>query len=174
MMDAVHTDFERAALPHLGDAYRLARWLTRDDADAQDVVQEACLRALKYFRTFQGGDARRWLLGIVRNTSYTWKQRNRPVAEHVPFDESLHLVAEELSGLEARLIGDDLFARALEDLPAEFRDAIVMRELDGLSYREIAALAGIPVGTVMSRLARGRKRLRASAPARTLATKERA
>ena len=162
-MEVLRHDFEEAALPHLRDAYRLARWLTRDDADAEDVVQEAYLRALKYFSAFHGGDGRAWLLAIVRNTSFTWKQRNRPLTEHVPFDESLHLVAQESSSPEARLISDDLFARALEDLPAEYREVIVMRELDGLSYREIAALAEIPVGTVMSRIARGRKRLRAIA-----------
>jgi RNA polymerase sigma-70 factor (ECF subfamily) len=155
--------FEQAVLPHLDAAYNLARWLTRNDADAADVAQEAFLRALKFFGGFRGGDTRAWLLTIVRNASYTWLRRNRVNELATPFDEETHTV--ESDDPEAILLeGADreVLRQALEALPAEFREVVVLRELEGLSYKKIAGIADVPVGTVMSRLARARKRLRLS------------
>ena len=154
--------FEHAVLPHLDSAYNLARWLIRNDQDAQDLVQEACLRALRSFEGFRGGDSRAWLLTIVRNSCYTWLQQNRLQGLTTVFDEEIHTSQEHsrspeallLEKADARLVKD-----ALEELPPEFREAIVLRELEGMSYKEIADVAGVPVGTVMSRLARARERL---------------
>jgi len=164
-------DFEAAVLPHLRAAYNLARWLCRSDHDAQDIVQEAYLRACRFFDSFHGGDARAWLLAIVRNTTYTWLTQNRPQELGTPFDEELHSLpgygAEEnpdrpddnpeaiLARRDARRVVND----ALDKLPLEFREVLVLRELEDLSYKEIARIADIPIGTVMSRLARGRKLL---------------
>ena len=155
--------FEDVVLPHLDAAYNLARWLTRNDADAEDVVQEASLRAFKFFGGYHGGDSRAWLLTIVRNTCYTWLEQNRAHELTIPFDEELH--GREESNPETRLIeGADrqMLKEALESLPVEFREVVILRELEGLSYKEIAGIADIPVGTVMSRLARARKRLQLS------------
>lgn len=155
--------FEDVVLPHLDAAYNLARWLTRNDADAEDVVQEASLRAFKFFGGYHGGDSRAWLLTIVRNTCYTWLGQNRAHELTIPFDEGLH--GREESNPETRLIeGADrqMLKEALESLPVEFREVVILRELEGLSYKEIAGIADIPVGTVMSRLARARKRLELS------------
>lgn len=152
--------FEEAVLPHLDAAYNLARWLTRNDADAEDVVQEAYLRAFKYFSGFRGGESRGWLLTIVRNTSYTWLQQNRETELSTAFDEDIHSVESGGLSPEALLlqkVDSQLLKRALEELPVEFREVIVLRELEGLSYKEIADVADIPLGTVMSRLARARK-----------------
>ena len=154
--------FEHAVLPHLDSAYNLARWLIRNDQDAQDLVQEACLRALRSFEGFRGGDSRAWLLTIVRNSCYTWLQQNRLQGLTTVFDEEIHTSQEHsrspeallLEKADARLVKD-----ALEELPPEFREAIVLRELEGMSYKEIADVADVPVGTVMSRLARARERL---------------
>jgi len=157
-------NFEEAFLPHIGAAYNLARWLTRNDADAEDVVQEAYLRALKSFGGFHGSDGRPWLLTIVRHTCYTWLKRNRS-PEFAEFDEAIYLRETDAPDPEASLIMSSekrAVREALERLPVEFREVMVMRELEGLSYREIAAIAEIPVGTVMSRLARARKRLQAA------------
>jgi len=154
--------FEQAILPHLGAAYNLARWLTRSAHDADDVVQEAYLRAYQFFDGFHGGDGRAWLLRIVRNTCYTWLEKNRPRAPMAQFDEAKHSAGRPAPGPEAPLVaGEDreLLRRALAELPDEFREAIVLRELEGLSYKEIAAVTGAPIGTVMSRLARARERL---------------
>ena len=154
--------FEQIVLPHLDAAYNLARWLTRNDHDAEDVVQEACLRAFKFFGGFYGGDSRAWLLTIVRNTSYTWLRHNRAHELTTPFDESVHDVECEALNPETLLLhqaDQQLLRRALEALPVESREVIVLRELEGLSYKEIGAIADIPLGTVMSRLARARKRL---------------
>ena len=152
--------FEQAVLPHLDAAYNLARWLTRNDSDAEDVVQEAALRAFKFFGGFRGGDSRAWLLTIVRNACYTWLRQNRAQELEAPFDEEAHGV--EGDNPETILLEDvdrQMLKEALEELPVEFREAIVLRELEGLSYKEIAAVADVPLGTVMSRLARARKRL---------------
>ncbi len=153
---------ERAILPHLGAAYNLARWLTGRDHDAEDVVQDAFVRAFQFFHGFHGTDGRTWLLAIVRNTCYTWLEKNRGHHPTLSFDETKHtgdVAAESPEGLLARKEDQQLVRQALEQLPAEFREVIVLRELEELSYQEIARVADIPLGTVMSRLARGRARL---------------
>ena len=154
--------FEQIVLPHLDAAYNLARWLTRNDHDAEDVVQEACLRAFKFFGGFYGGDSRAWLLTIVRNTCYSWLQRNRARELTEPIDETHEDASLDFANPELRLLQDadvQMVRAALAELPIEFREVMVMRELEELSYKEIAAIADLPIGTVMSRLARGRKRL---------------
>ncbi len=152
--------FEQTVLSNLDAAYNLARWLTRDDRDAEDVVQEACLRAFRFFDSFHGGDSRAWLLTIVRHTCYTWIRKNR-AHELVAFDEELDGVETGLNPEELLLqnIDQQLLRKAVEELPIEFREVIILRELEGLSYKEIASITGVPLGTVMSRLARARKRL---------------
>jgi RNA polymerase sigma-70 factor (ECF subfamily) len=155
--------FERAVLPHLGAAYNLARWLTRNNHDAEDVVQEAYLRALQFFDRFHGTDGRAWLLMIVRNTCYTWLQKNRPREGTTVFDEALHSDPSETARPEVELLRNadkELLRHALEALPVEFREILVLRELEELSYKEIAQIASLPLGTVMSRLARAREQLR--------------
>jgi RNA polymerase sigma-70 factor, ECF subfamily len=154
--------FEEVMLPHLDDAYTLARHLVRDEHDAQDVVQEAYLRALKYFRTFRGGDGRAWLLAIVRNRAHTWHRSRRADAVTTEFDEKVHGGDRSAPGAEAEVRrgeARETLWQALEQLAPEFREAIVLRELQGLSYKEIAQVTGSPLGTVMSRLARARQRL---------------
>ena len=154
--------FEEAVLPHLDAAYNLAHWLTRNDTDAEDVVQEAYLRAFKFFGGFHGADGRSWLLAIVRNTCYTWMQHNRSPELSVPLEDELHEIESKDLNPEALLVqrADTLMVRqALEELPVEFREVLVLRELEEMSYREIANITDLPLGTVMSRLARGRKRL---------------
>jgi RNA polymerase sigma-70 factor (ECF subfamily) len=158
--------FEQTVLPHLDAAYNLARWLTRNDQDAQDVTQEACLRAFRFFDGYQGGNMRAWLLTIVRNTCYTWLRQNRPPDTNEVFDEEIHS-AEFSGGVSPEtqvLAGADkeTLRRALEELPDVFREALVLREIEGMSYKEIADVASISLGTVMSRLARARTRLRQS------------
>jgi RNA polymerase sigma-70 factor (ECF subfamily) len=153
--------FNQAVLPHLDAAYNLARWLTRNDQDAEDVAQEACLRAFKYWRSFSGRDCRSWLLKIVRNTFYSWL-RQRSVQPVLTDDGETDDTADNIPDPESALIQNadrDMLRAALEDLAVEFREVIVFRELEGLSYKEIADIAGVPIGTVMSRLARARKRL---------------
>jgi RNA polymerase sigma-70 factor (ECF subfamily) len=154
--------FEQAILPHFDAAYNLARWLTREGHDAEDVVQEAYLRAYKFFDRFHGGDGRGWLLAIVRNTCYTWLTRNRPGELATSLDEEIHGEADPAASPEHVLEQREsiqMLRQALEKLPPEFREVIVLRELEGLSYKDIAGIAGVPLGTVMSRLARARKRL---------------
>jgi RNA polymerase sigma factor (sigma-70 family) len=163
--------FEETVMVHLDAAYNLARWLARDEHDAEDVVQEACLRAFKFFDSFHGGNPRAWLLAIVRNTYYTWREKTQPQTLNVPLDEEAIAAGERDTAVSAqagndgvdRLLQEEdsrrLVHRALDQLPAEFREIIVLRELEDLSYREIAQIADIPLGTVMSRLARARKML---------------
>ena len=153
--------FEQSVMPHLNAAYNLARWLTRTGPDAEDLVQEAYLRAFRSFETFQGQDARAWLLAVVRNTCFTFlkKRGGQPTVE---FDEQAHAVAVESPDAESLLLNQaalDSLHRCLEALPLEYREAIVLRELEELSYKEISDIARVPIGTVMSRLARARKRL---------------
>ena len=161
-MGATTENSEEALLRHLDAAYNLARWLTRDERDAEDVVQEAYLRALKYFDTFKGGDARPWLLKIVRNTYYTWIQRNRVSDAMTPFDEEEDVHISDAPNPEMLLVKEadqQLVRRALRQLPTEFLEVIVLREFEELSYQQIAETVQIPLGTVMSRLARARGRL---------------
>ena len=156
----LRTPFEKATLPRLDAAYNLARWLVRNEHDAEDLVQEAYLRALKFFGGFHGVNARTWLLAIVRNTCYTWLKENRAHSSMTPFDEELHGSAEQVTNQELQLLQNANAAQvkeALEKLPMEFREVIVLREMEGFSYKEIAQMANMPMGTVMSRLARARK-----------------
>jgi RNA polymerase sigma-70 factor (ECF subfamily) len=153
--------FEQATLPHLDAAYNLARWLTQDEHAAEDVVQEAYYRGLRYFSSFRGGDGRAWLLGIVRRASFDWLAKERGPAA-VAFNEDVHDVGDEYSNpalLAIRKCEQEVVRMALEKLPPQLREAIVLRELEGLSYQEIAAVAEVPIGTVMSRLSRGREQL---------------
>jgi RNA polymerase sigma-70 factor, ECF subfamily len=160
--------FDEVVVPHLDAAYRLARWLTGNESDADDVVQEASLRALRYFETFSGGNARAWFLRIVRNTSYGWRSREAPTDT---FDEEIHHAVRPASNPETLLLQTAdaaLVARVIRGLPARFRELLVLRELEGLSYRELADLLGIPIGSVMSGLSRARQAFRrglGSAPA---------
>ena len=154
--------FEELVFPHLPAAYNLARWLVRNDQDAEDVVQEAYLRAFKFFDGYRGGESRSWLLTIVRNTCYSWLQRNRARELTDSIDESHEEAMVDFANPELRLVRNadaQMVREALAELPLEFREVMVMREMEELSYKEIAAIADLPIGTVMSRLARGRKRL---------------
>ena len=154
--------FEQVVLPHLDSAYNLARWLTRREHDAEDVVQEAYLRAFNAFDQFHGGDARFWLLKIVRNTCYTWLARNRRREGADSFDQTLHDVASSEFDPQVILeqqIDSAALRKAIEELPVEFREVLILREFEGLSYQQAASVANVPVGTVMSRLARARARL---------------
>ena len=161
---------EQAILPHLDAAYSLARWLTTSEQDAEDVLQEACLRAVKFYPGYQGEAARAWLLTIVRRTSYTWLKKNREHdARATSFDEELHGGGRDDIDPEVLLLRQadrEMIRQALEDLPVEFREVIVLRELEQMSYKEIAAVVEVPLGTVMSRLARGRKQLQQNLAAR--------
>jgi RNA polymerase sigma-70 factor (ECF subfamily) len=155
--------FELVVLPHLDAAYNLARWLIRSPADAEDVVQEACLRALRFFDGFRGGDSRAWLLKIVRNTCYSWVRKNRPTELSDEFDETVHSTEVLGEDAEAKLISranSVQMRKALEALPAGFREVLVLREIEELSYKEISDITGVPMGTVMSSLSRARRRLR--------------
>ena len=168
--EAKRARFERLVLPHMDAAFSLARWLTRDTAQAEEAMQESFLRAFRYFGAFRGEDARPWLLGIVRNSCYTILQRENEAAASAEFDEDLHGEESAAPGALLRFPVDpeaaaieraerELVRRCLRDLPPEYREAVVLRELHGCSYREIAHIAEVPLGTVMSRLARGRKLL---------------
>lgn len=153
-------NFEEVVLPHLNAAYNLARWLTRNDADAEDVVQESYLRAFKFFNGFHGGDSRAWTLKIVRNTCYSWLQKNRAHEIATEFDEELHSVeCDNPETILIEKIDAQILKQILDELPLEFREIVVLRELEGLSYKEIAVIADVPLGTVMSRLTRARRRL---------------
>ena len=143
----------------MGAAYNLARWLTRNDHDAEDVVQESYLRAFRFWASVRGEDVRAWLLAIVRNTCFTWLKQNRKPSE---LDENMPELNTAQSNPEKLLLAKveaDTLRQAVEELPLEFREAIVLRELEGLSYKEISAITAAPLGTVMSRLARARSRL---------------
>ena len=161
-LDSAATTFEQTILPHLDAAYNLARWLTGNERDAEDVTQEACLRAFKFFDGFRGGDARAWLLTIVRRTTWSWLQSNRRHEEAVEFDEELHGGQDFSANPEETLAraGDaEAVRQAIAALPAVFREVLVLRELEGCSYKEIADIAGVPIGTVMSRITRARRHL---------------
>ncbi len=154
--------FEEVVLPHLDAAFNYARWLTRSDSDAEDVLQDAAVRALRFFSSLRSDDARAWLLTIVRNTWYARFSKAGSADHHAVFDETKDDRPDEQLDPEALLIqrqAVERVQRAIEGLPADFREVIVLRELEGLSYKEIAAIVGVPIGTVMSRLARGRERL---------------
>jgi RNA polymerase sigma-70 factor, ECF subfamily len=157
------SNFELAVLPHLDAAYNLARWLMRKEQDAQDVVQEAYLRAFRFFSGFRGGDARAWLLKIVRNTCYTWLHANRPLQEAAEFDENVFPPDSHAPNPEEIVLqidSDTLVRKALEMLPPNSREVLILRELEGMSYKEIADITGMPIGSVMSSLSRARVRLR--------------
>ena len=161
--EAEGRSFEQIVLPHLDAAYNLARWLVRNTHDAEDNVQEACLRAVKFFGGYQGGDARAWLLRIVRNTAYSLLEKRRPADLTEEFDETTHATDMGKPDAEMTLVQSvesGILKEALEDLPARFREVLILRELEGLSYKEIAEIADIPIGTVMSSLARSRAQLR--------------
>jgi RNA polymerase sigma-70 factor, ECF subfamily len=152
--------FDRLVMPHLDAAFNLSRWILRGRDEAEDTTQEAMLRAFRYFQGFNGGDARAWLLQIVRNTCYTWLEKNRPADLTEEFDEEQH--PQSGSTPDALAIASDdreRLRQALEDLPPRSREMIVLRELDGCSYKEIATITSVPIGTVMSSLARARERL---------------
>jgi RNA polymerase sigma factor (sigma-70 family) len=165
--DEERARFRHVVLPHLPECYALARWLTGDRADAQDVVQEACLRALRAIGSFAGNNARAWTLTIVRNTAYSWLRKNRPAALVIVEDLEAVERAQANPGNagetpEAALIAKTEAARlqrAITELPVPFREALVLRDVQGLGYRDIAEVTGVPIGTVMSRLARARNRL---------------
>jgi RNA polymerase sigma factor (sigma-70 family) len=152
--------FEQLVLPHADAAFNLARWLLRRREDAEEVAQEALLRAFRFFRGFHGEDVRAWLLQIVRNTCYSWLEKNRPRELMVEFDEELHL--QSVTNPESIAITNndrERLTRALEALPSRFREVVVLRELEGCTYREIATIMSIPIGTVMSSLSRARRQL---------------
>ena len=156
------SEFEREVLPHLDAAYNLARFFMRNDQDAEDVVQEASLRAFRFFENFRGGNSRAWFLKIVRNASFTALKKNRAEEMNIDFDEELH--STDASAMNPGVAIDQAQNRqtvrtAIEQLPPEFREVITLRELEGASYKEIADVAGVPIGTVMSRLARARRQL---------------
>ena len=152
--------FEQLVLPHLYAAFNLSRWLLRNRADSEDVAQEAMLRAYRFFEQFRGSDARAWLLQIVRNTCYSWLQKHKPSEFMTEFDEQLHLSPTlDPERLAVRAGDRDRLMRALETLPARSREVLVLRELEGCSYKEIAEITGAPMGTVMSTLSRARERL---------------
>ena len=156
--------FEQTVLPHLNAAHNLARWLVQNQQDAEDVVQESFLRAFRFFEGYRGGDSRTWLLTIVRNSSYSWLQKNRAHELTESIDEAPEDLTADWASPESVLMAEvdvQMVRDALRDLPLEFREVMVMRELEDLSYKEIALIADLPIGTVMSRLARGRKRLHA-------------
>ena len=151
--------FEALVLPHLDAAHNLARWLVRRDAEAEDLAQEAMLRAYRFFGGFRGGDPRAWLLRIVRNVCYTWL-RDRGGDATREFDEATDGAAGATPEALAIAAADrERLARALDELPERFREVLVLRELEGCSYKEIAEITGSPIGTVMSSLSRARRRL---------------
>ncbi len=160
-MDPASADFERLMLPHLDSAHRLARWLVGNEHDAEDRVQDAFVRAFRFFPRFRGEDGRAWMLTIVRNVCYSWLRQNRRQIALEPLDEEFHAPAFPAASELERRADAEVLERALAQLPVPAREMIVMRELEGLSYKEIATVAELPIGTVMSRLARARVQLQA-------------
>src|SRR5881396_3242395 len=155
--------FEETMLPHMDAAHNLAKWLLRNEEDAQDVVQEAYLRAFKSFGGFHGSNGRAWLLTIVRNTSYTLLKKNKAVDLTTPFDEEVRATGHESAGpvtILEHAEDTELIRGAVDELPAEFREILILRHQEDLSYKEIGEILKVPTGTVMSRLARARARLR--------------
>jgi RNA polymerase sigma-70 factor (ECF subfamily) len=155
--------FQETMLPHLDAAHNLARWLLRNEQDAQDVVQEAYLRAFKSFDGFRGSNGRAWLLTIVRNTSYTFLKKNKAVDLTTPFDDEIHAIGHESASpatILEHLEDTELMRNAIDKLPAEFREILILRHQEGLSYKEISDIAQLAPGTVMSRLTRARAKLR--------------
>ena len=153
-------EFEKIFLPHLNAAYNLARLLLRDRDDAEDVVQESYLKAMRGFAGFRGDSARPWLLTIVRNTAFSWLRANRARGDHAEYNDSIH--GSTMSTPEVESLGNERsrqINQCVEALPADYREAIVLREMEELSYSEIAEITGVPQGTVMSRLSRARARL---------------
>jgi RNA polymerase sigma factor (sigma-70 family) len=151
-------------LPHLDAAYNLARWLMRNEQEAEDIVQEAYLRAFRHIAAFRGGDGRAWLLAIVRNGCYD-RLNQKGARDHSAFDEGIHSLGQESLNPESQILREEIAEQvreALAELPMEFREVLVLRELEELSYGEIASIANVPLGTVMSRLSRARKRLQQS------------
>jgi RNA polymerase sigma-70 factor, ECF subfamily len=166
LIETPRGSFDETILPHLDAAHNLARWLVRDSDHGEDVVQEACLRAFKYFGTFRGGNARAWLLSIVRTTAFRWLQKNRAQQLVAEFDEEIHSDGCESRSPETVLLqraDTQLLEQAMDRLPERLREVLVLRELEGLSYKEIAEVVGVPMGTVMSTLFRARERLRHAA-----------
>ena len=158
-----HQRFARLVLPHLGDAYSLARWITANRADAEDVVQDASLRAFRAIANVGEGNSRAWVLTIVRNTAYSWVRKNRPAQLADEFDETVHSGETTMENAEAKLLSraeSERVRRALETLPVAFREVLVLREIEGLSYKEISEVTGVAMGTVMSSLSRARQKLR--------------
>ena len=154
--------FEKLMLPHLDAAYNLASWLLRDPHDAEDAVQDACVRAYHAFNRFHGSDGRPWLLTIVRNVCYSRMRQNRRGPQEVAFEDEIHGSTQDPADANALAwheVKNAQLNQALDRLPAEHREVIVLHEIEGLAYRQIADIAGIPIGTVMSRLARARGRL---------------
>jgi len=158
--------FEALVLPHLNAAYNLARWLTRDTHDAEDVVQEASLRALKYLDSLKREDARAWFHTIVRHAFYDWCKRNRPAQivadDGAAIDSAVDPDAMDPAEAALRAAESKTLADAIAALPLAFREVLILREMEELSYKEIARIADIPVGTVMSRLSRARALLQGS------------
>ncbi len=153
--------YENTVLPHLDAAYNLALWLTGEAHDAQDVAQEAAVRAYRHIDSFRGGDPRAWFLRIVRNTAYTWLRKHRGhEVDMLPLDDALASASSNPEKIAMRNIEADAIRRGLELLAPEFREILVLREMEGLAYKEIAEITDVPIGTVMSRLARARKLLR--------------
>jgi RNA polymerase sigma-70 factor, ECF subfamily len=166
LRDTPRGSFDEIILPHLDAAHNLARWLVRNGDHAEDVVQEACLRAFRYFGTFQGGNARAWLLSIVRTSAFTWLQKNRAQQLAAPFNEEIYTPGCAARSPETLLLqraDTQLLTQAMDCLPERLRAVLVLRELEGLSYKEIAEVVGIPTGTVMSSLFRARERFRQAA-----------
>lgn len=166
-----HADFERLVMVHLNAGYNLARWLARDAQDAEDVLQDACLRAMKYMASLQGEDGRAWFLTIVRRAFYDWLAHNRPALLVRDDESAIDALADEADNPEQALLRKSerlALAEAVAALPLPFREVIVLRELENLSYKEIARIADVPIGTVMSRLSRARRMLQGAASLRGL------